>query len=69
MLPSCVKFHLPQSTREQLYLYLYIGSKGINRIHLIYQEVKRRRKSHVFDQNEVFLNVAILNVVGDANIT
>ena len=39
MLPSCVKLHLVQSTKEQL--YLSNGSKGINGIHLIYQEVKR----------------------------
>ena len=38
MLPSCVKLHLVQSTKEQL--YLSNGSKGINGIHLIYQEVK-----------------------------
>ena len=38
MLPSCVKLHLVQSTREKL--CLSNGSKGINGIHLIYQEVK-----------------------------
>ena len=40
MLPSSVKFHLVQSTREQL--YLFNRSKGISGIPVIYQEVKRK---------------------------